>query len=331
MVKTTTRAGEICFETSGSTGPPRRWFRLCHQMEQEVELIGGHLVGPVDQVINYAPPRHLFGALFGQWFPRLADVRVHQAWADPFEFPAVSRGSRVLVVCVPMAWELLRRNWRFLEHARSVVALHSAAAPPGAAYEFVHRRSSLLRAHEILGSTEAGGIAHRPLGPKNNRPPWRAFPDVAFVRGDDARAGQAEELVVRSPRLARPEGAAAPPPAWPTGDLVEFVDSGVFRLVGRSSSLIKVNGSKVHLSEVDELLSERLPGADFVSLPLPGDSLAGEGYVIFWSPRRDHQVGLSNIRSVLRSFPSPSRIVELTNIPRTVTGKPDKNMLIEAL
>ncbi|MFF7361717.1 acyl-CoA synthetase [Streptomyces sp. NPDC008125] len=331
MTATEDRTGEIRFETSGSTGVARRWFRLPLQMEREVELIGTGLVGPVDQVINYAPPQHLFGALFGQWLPRMAEVRVHHAWADPFEPPAVSPGARVLVVCVPMAWDLLRRTWPSLRHAGSVVALHSAAAPPGSAYEFVRRAAPLLRAHEILGSTETGGIAHRPLGPDGDGAAWQVFPDVTCVRA--AGAGQGEELVVRSPRLARPENEPRPPAKWSTGDLVDFLGPGAFRLVGRSGSLLKVNGVKVHLAEVARQLSARLPDTDCAVMPLPGDPLAGEGYAVFWScgPRRARGDTLADIRSALRGFPSPSRVIELTVLPRTAAGKPDTRLLTEAL
>lgn len=342
-------SGELRFETSGSTGTARRWFRHPRQMEREVELIAGRLVGPVDHVINYAPPRHLFGALFGRWLPRMAGVGVHQAWADPFAPLSVPPGARVLVVCVPVAWELLRRGWPALERAGSVVALHSSAALPPGARELLRRAPARLRAHEILGSTETGGIAHRPLvaedaeGARDSEVaqdgecaqgaegPWLAFPDVSFVRAPaGAPAGGAEELVVRGPRLARPEHGTRPPAQWATGDLVEFTGPRAFRLVGRRGSLLKVNGRRVHLARVDERLGARLPHAECVTLALPGDRLAGEGYAVFWSAR-DGGTGVADIRAALRDFPGPSRIVRLAAIPRTAAGKPDRRALLAAL
>ncbi|ANS70722.1 Acyl-CoA synthetase (AMP-forming)/AMP-acid ligase II-like protein [Streptomyces lincolnensis] len=324
------RHDEIRFGTSGSTGEARHWFRLPHQMEREVELIGTRLVGPVDRVLNYAPPQHLFGALFGQWLPRIAGVPVHQAWADPFAPLPVSPGERVLAVCIPMAWDLLRRSLPVLERAGSVVALHSSAAAPPTAHELVRRAAPLLRAHEILGSTETGGLAHRPLLPEGpeggDAGPWQALPDVSFVRDAGAPTRGPEELVIRGPRLARPEHGTRPPDRWATGDLVEFTGPRAFRLVGRSSSLIKVNGVKVHLARVDEQLKACLPQTECVVLPLPDDSLAGEGYVVFWSGR-GHAVGIADVRAALRDFPSPSQIVELAGIPRTPTGKPDRSAL----
>ncbi|WP_435242046.1 acyl-CoA synthetase [Streptomyces cucumeris] len=322
---------EIRFDTSGSTGAARRWFRLPHQMEREVRLIGESLVGPVDHVVNYAPPQHLFGALFGQWLPRMAQVRVHQAWSSPYEPLPITPGERVLVVCIPMAWDLLRRSWSTLERAGSVVALHSSAAPPPAARDLVRRAAGLLRAHEILGSTETGGIAHRPLVPGGNAEGrWRAFPDVSFVHDAEAPVGRAQELVVSGPRLARPENRTRPPAYWATGDLVEFTGPRAFRLVGRSNSLLKVNGIKVHLARVSERLSARLPQAECVVLPVSDAPLTGEGYMIFWSdPGRG--TGVTDIREALREFPSPARIVHLADLPRTATGKPDRKALLAAL
>ncbi|MEU2711959.1 class I adenylate-forming enzyme family protein [Streptomyces sp. NPDC007205] len=322
---------EIRFDTSGSTGVARRWFRLPEQMELEVQMIGDHLVGPVDRVISYAPPQHLFGALFGQWLPRTAGVRVHQAWADPFAPLPVSPGERVLVVCIPMAWDLLRRGRRALERASAVVALHSSAAPPPSARALARRAAGLLRAHEILGSTETGGLAHRPLLPdETGTGLWEAFPDVSFVRADGAPSRRAEELVVRGPRLARPETGTRPPGQWATGDLVEFTGPRTFRYVGRGGSLVKVNGIKVHLARVDEMLNARLPQTECAVLPLPQDALTGEGYVVFWSGRRGG-TGVADIRAALRDVPSPSRIVKLADIPRTSTGKPDRRALLAAL
>ncbi|WP_459755528.1 acyl-CoA synthetase family protein [Streptomyces sennicomposti] len=141
---------------------------------------------------------------------------------------------------------------------------------------------------------------------------------------------RARELVVRSPRLARPEGGTRPPARWATGDLVEFTGDRTFRLVGRSSSLIKVNGVKVHLTHVEERLRARLPHADCVALPLTGDPLAGEGYAVFWSGRHNG-VDESDVRAALRDFPSPSRLVDLAAVPRTVSGKPDRAALLATL
>jgi acyl-coenzyme A synthetase/AMP-(fatty) acid ligase len=187
----------------------------------------------------------------------------------------------------------------------------------------------VLRAHEILGSTETGGIAHRRLPPEGrNAGPWQAFPDVSFVRGAGTPAGAAEELVVRSPRLARPESGTLPPDRWATGDLVEFTGPRAFRLVGRAGSLIKVNGIKVHLARVEERLKALLPEAECVVLPLSGDSLTGEGYAVFWTGRGGAAVGVADVRSALDVFPSPSRLVVLAEIPRTPTGKPDRQALL---
>ncbi|TRV76680.1 acyl--CoA ligase [Streptomyces sp. 130] len=322
--------GDLPFETSGSTGAARRWWRRPEQMVREVELIGTHVLGPVDHVVNYAPPRHLFGALFGQWLPRTADIPVHQAWRQPLRPPPVPADARVLVVCLPMTWELLRRHLSSWQRAGSVVALHSAAAPPPAAHRLVRRAAPLLRAHELLGSTETGGIAHRPVAPEGEAAaPWRLLPDVTLAGDGAAPAGRAAELVVAGPRLARPDGAPRPPAHWATGDLVEFTAPGTFRLVGRSSSLVKVNGVKVHLARVGERLAALLPGAECVALPRTGDPLGGEGYVVFWA-RRAAGVNTADIQDALRDFPRPSRIVEVPAVPRTAAGKPDRAALLAA-
>lgn len=310
---------EVVFETSGSTGPAHRWVRTLRQMQQEVEMITACTVGAVDFVINYSPPRHLFGALFGQCLPELRSIPAIQAWKDPFRFPDIPNGARVLVVCVPMTWDLLRRNWRKLEATESVAALHSSAAPPVIAHALIDR--TRLTAHEILGSTETGGIAHRLLDPHES---WQVLPDVTVLH-DEARSGP-QRLVVRSPRLARLETDTAPPDDWATGDLVEFTGTGAFRLVGREAAMIKVNGLKLHLSRVQQQLDTRVPSAECVPVPVPHDPLTGEGYAVFWA-RRGSSIGSDDVRGALEGFPSPASVIEMPVIPTTRNGKPDLQTL----
>ncbi|MGL6234652.1 MAG: hypothetical protein ACRC20_04850 [Segniliparus sp.] len=320
---------EVVFETSGSTGPARRWARTSRQLVCEVDLIADRMIGEIDMVVSYAPPRHVFGSLFGEWLPRTRGVPVAQAWANPYEFPEVPPGARVLVVCVPMAWDLLRRNWRSLARARSVVALHSSAAAPAAAYEAIASAGPKLTAHEILGSTETGGIAHRQLRPGGEDDVWTVLPDVVLLRDADVRPGGGQALLIRSPRLARSFGEQTPPESWATGDLVEFVGTDGFRLIGRSSSLIKVNGVKVYLSEIERRLAQSVRGADFVAVPTLRDRTAGEGYIVFWV-RRDLNLGTADVRRALSGLPSPAHVVELARIPLTPQGKPDRGALARA-
>jgi acyl-coenzyme A synthetase/AMP-(fatty) acid ligase len=313
----------IAFETSGSTGVPRRWVREPDQLAAEVDLVGDLLVGEVDQVITYASPMHLFGSLFGLVFPRRAGIAAYSAWADPFGFPAVEPGARVLVVCVPIAWTMLHRHRRSLARAGSVVALHSTAAPPAAAFDLVRAAGPWLRAHEILGSTETGGIAHRAIG--DRRTPWTAFADVRLVRRPGTPTP--EPLVVTGPRLARPEDEPVAPREWGTGDLVEYTGDRAFHLAGRVGSLIKVDGRPVHLAVVDEHLERELPGAECVTQPVRDAPLSGEGYVVFWAGAAD----LARVRTALAPFPGPLGVVELDAIPRTAAGKPDHRALAARL
>ncbi|WP_328315556.1 class I adenylate-forming enzyme family protein [Streptomyces sp. NBC_00388] len=321
-------AREFPFETSGSTGRPQRWFRSTEQMRREVDLIASDLVGQVDEVVSYAPPHHLFGALFGDWLPRLRGIDVHHAWADPLTPLHLRSGSRALIVCVPMTWSILHRSRSALATARSVVALHSSATAPPQARDVVAATGPHLRAHEILGSTETGGIAHRPLAATGtDTGPWHAFADVDLPRARGPVPG-VQDLVVSGPRLARPQTAARPPEHWATGDLVNHLGPRTFRLAGRRGDLIKVNGRRVHLDQVAALLATRLPGADCAAIPLARGTVAGEGYAVFWTTG---STAPARIRAALSDLPGPSRLMEVPTIPRLPTGKPDRRRLLALL
>jgi acyl-coenzyme A synthetase/AMP-(fatty) acid ligase len=324
------RFEEICFGTSGSTGLPRRWFRPMSQIRQELDLIGDTLIGDVDIVINYAPPTHIFGALFGEWFPKVLDIPVRHAWNDVLSFPAVGEGLRVFIVCLPMSWNLLGRYWRYLHKARSIVALHGAARLPDAAHGVLRMAGGLMHAYEIFGSTETGAIAYRALAANGQQSLWQGFRDVSFVRSHRPGECALEALVVASPRIARPEGQPVPPAQYSTGDIVRFVATDTFHFVGRESSLIKVNGLRVNLLDIELALSKNFPPAAFAVVPVDADSLTGEGYAVFWS-REASGSGAPDIHRALEGFPRPAAAMEVPAIPVTQSGKIDRHELLKLL
>lgn len=271
---------ETVFSTSGHTGGARRWWRTDQQLEREVDMVADTLVDPVRtirQVVSFAPPQHLFGHLFGQILPRRRRLPVFEAWRySPAEVLA-GMEEHALILTVPHAWELLRRAGDHARALRSAVALHSTAAPPAAAAEVLARWGpGGFTAHEILGSTETGAIAHRPLARDADvEAPWTPFADVELL---DGSPDTDRPLRVRSPRLARRDDADAPPEDHDTGDLICNDGRGGFLLRGRASRIVKVNGRRTDLAEIEAGLAGQLPNLEIacvrVTDPLRGEHLS---------------------------------------------------------
>ncbi|MER5292904.1 acyl-CoA synthetase [Streptomyces pharetrae] len=323
---------EVEFRTSGHTGSPVSWWRTPDQLTYEAGLVAGLLAGDIDHVINFAPTRHLFGHLFGDVLPRLRGIDVHQAWRHPVtEVPPLRPDARTLLVCLPSSWPLLRRLLPALGELPRVVALHSTAAAPEVAKEVVTAlHGSRFAAHAVLGSTETGAVASRPIAPAGTDDGrWRLLPDVALVPDRNAphAAGALQPLHVISPRLGRRHDMPEPPPSWRTTDLVRRHGPREFAYLGRSSRLVKANGVRIWLDEVETAVTTALPGLDVACLPVP-DRVRGEHYEIYCAPgdRESPAVaGARQIRGVLAhalpGVPSPRAVHLVDRIPRSTLGK----------
>jgi acyl-coenzyme A synthetase/AMP-(fatty) acid ligase len=121
-----------------------------------------------------------------------------------------------------------------------------------------------------------------------------------------------------------------------SGDLVRRDADGLFTLVGRNDSQVKVRGVRVNLEEIEQALlaHERVAGAAVVALP---DDVAG--VVLHAVVRRDsaeQPLGVLALREHCRrhlprpALPSTIRVVD-DPLPTTSTGKTDRKAVIRDL
>lgn len=172
---------------------------------------------------------------------------------------------------------------------------------------------------EILGSTEAGGIATRSWR-GGDPPPWTLFPDVTWAARPGPDAGEVP-LVVRSPRLAHRPGAARPE-VWHTDDHVEPVDERTFRFAGRRNRLVKVNGRRINLDEVEQQLRPRLDTEDLAVVPV-ADPMIGEHLDLLLVLRPGTTLAdldLVAVNALIGVRPRKVRV-----LPRIARSKPEKS------
>ncbi|WP_150252374.1 class I adenylate-forming enzyme family protein [Nocardiopsis deserti] len=321
---------EVLFSTSGHTGEPAVWARTGEQLCAEGLLLAALLPGAVDTVVNYAPPRHLYGYLMGKVLPAILDVPVQHLWEDPFTPPDLTSGKRVLLACLPSSWAVVRRFSGRLRSLPGVFAFHGA----GPVTEETGRTARVLessgfQATELLGATETGAVAYRPLAPRPADPErWTPFPDVD-LKGAPVPGGE-QPLVVSSPRLARPRGQACAPEAIALDDVVRPLEGGGFSLVGRSTSLVKVNGRRLYLSQIETALRKKMPRLDVVCVPR-SDAIRAEHYDLYYV---GSTVGEAEVRkgvaAALPDAPQPRGVHRVRRIPRSMTGKVRLDLLLAA-
>ncbi|GAB3227421.1 hypothetical protein GCM10027447_18520 [Glycomyces halotolerans] len=319
------RTGEAAFATSGHTGEPVVWIRTRAQLLAEVDLLARTIVGEFDQVVNFAPPEHLYGRLLGVELPRRFGVPVDHRWDLPLEAPEMAEDRRTLLVCLPSTWVMLRSLAPRLRRLPSAVAVHSAGPPVPATFAAAEAmRGSPFRLIELFGATETGAVAYRELtGADDDLPPWRLFDDVEV----DFGPGGEQRLRVRGPRLARRSDAAASPEAVTLDDLVRPVGPRSFELVGRASGLIKVNGRRFQLERIEAALGRDFPDTEFACV-LTSDDVRGQHYRLYCTdPAIDHAALTESLARSVPGVPQPRSIHHVEDLPRSSAGKIRKGRL----
>jgi acyl-coenzyme A synthetase/AMP-(fatty) acid ligase len=312
-----TRPGhEVGFPTSGHTADPVVWLRTTAQLRAEVELVVAAALGPVAQVVTFAPRNHLYGHLFGDVLPDLLGVDVVDMSADPLAAAPFVPGRPTLYVCLPSSWRVLRGSVPADASMAGSIALHSTGPVTTAAARSVRELTARgLAAVELLGATETGGIAHRALG-GGPTPPWHLLPDVTLVE-DAGREGTCL-LHVRSPRIGRRADQPAPAATHRLADVIRPLGGGRFLHLGRSTRLIKINGKRCDLATIEDALATAVPGIDAVCVGMR-DQVRGEHYELFYTHAPDDAA--TRVAAALARFPSPRTVHRVDRLPRTATGK----------
>ena len=319
MRETSAPDATIAFRTSGQSGTPVTWMRTPQQIVAEALLVAACLPERVDRVITYAPPLHLYGRIFSDALPAYLGVPVEDAWHEPLRPPHLPPDERVLIVCLPATWRLLRDLVPRLGTPPAVTAVHGTGrlTPEGAAV-VESLAETPFGGFEIFGSTETGAIAHRPLGGGE----WTLFRDVEMLTKHGAEHSQ-QRLRVRSPRLARSPGGPREPDGHTLDDLVVPTGERTFLVTGRASRMLKVNGRRVHLERVEDTLCAAFPGIDVACVPWD-DPVRGEHYSIVCAtaavtlPDAD----IDRVIRAMDPLPAlPRTIHRVTSIPRGDTGK----------
>jgi acyl-coenzyme A synthetase/AMP-(fatty) acid ligase len=295
----------VVMRTSGTTGPSLEWPRTRQQLWAEAGLLAD-LLRPhqPEAVVSFAPPRHLFGALASVLVPARLGVPAYYRPGFFGSLPPVA-GKRVTVMAVPWIFQLLLEHPDWVRSVADLTVLHSTALLPATAGDFL-AMAGHARIVEVFGSTETGGVAHRSW--RGGNPLWQLFDDVAVESGNDGEV----PLVVRSPRLA---GDAR---TWQMDDFVELSGDRRFRFTGRRGRLVKVNGRRLNLDELEVALRAAVQCDDLALVPC-ADAMIGEHIDLLVVPSAGGRYDLGRAFEVLGLRPRRVRVVD--RIDRTETGK----------
>jgi clorobiocin biosynthesis protein CloN4 len=190
----------------------------------------------------------------------------------------------------------------------------------------------------IFGSTETLGVLGHRIRPDEPMPDevplGRALGDVrAWALTDDGRiaaAGESGELhidgaAVMTGYLGEPDHTGP----YRTGDVVRVRDDGGFGYVRRATSMTKVRGNRVDLEEV-EAVARTHPAIAEAAAVVAGDGLVA-AVRLFVVTADGAPVGPLSVKrhlaTVLAPYAVPSEVVCVAELPRTASGKIDRQRL----
>ncbi|MGA9915387.1 MAG: AMP-binding protein [Paraburkholderia sp.] len=254
--------------TSGSSGTPKPIRKTLAQFNAEVHTLEkqwGALVGDATMLAS-VPHHHIYGLLFRVLWPLAAGRAFDRAISiEPLHLQTqIAQCGATVVVSTPAQLSRWPALPGFAALKPAPRAFFSSGGPLAveAAQEYAAAYGAAPL--EIYGSTETGGIAWRR---QDQTEAWQPVAGIEVRRDEDGA------LNVRSPHLDHT--------GWHrTDDKIAFDADGRFRLQGRLDRVLKLDGKRVSLPELEARLALHPYVAQAAIVPLEGASRERVGAVV---------------------------------------------------
>ncbi|MFM0690491.1 AMP-binding protein [Paraburkholderia strydomiana] len=254
--------------TSGSSGRPKPIRKTLAQFNAEVHTLEkqwGALVGDATMLAS-VPHHHIYGLLFRVMWPLAAGRAFDREISiEPLHLQAqLAQCGAAVIVSTPAQLSRWPALPGFTGLRPAPRAFFSSGGP--LALEAAHEYAAAYGAAplEIYGSTETGGIAWRR---QDQTDAWQPVSGIEVRRDEDGA------LSVRSPHLDHD--------GWHrTDDRIAFDEQGRFRLQGRLDRVMKLDGKRVSLPELEARLALHPYVTQAAIVPLEGGVRERVGAVV---------------------------------------------------
>jgi amino acid adenylation domain-containing protein len=153
-----------------------------------------------------------------------------------------------------------------------------------------------------------------------------------WVRGGNLMKGYWNDPE-RTARMLQPDPRGRPGFACCTGDRVRLRPDGAYEFLGRRDHLVKSRGYRIELGEIEATLAAHPEVREAVAVPVP-DAALGHRIVATVVPRPGASPDAAGLRAFcgarLPGYMVPERLEVRNELPRTSTGKADRNTLKQA-
>lgn len=234
---------DITLFTSGSTGAPQPVHKTLGELEAEVAVLQRDFPAlGTTPVVTSVSHHHIYGLLHVLLWPL---ARGAAFVVSPVQFP--EHLIEQLAHYGPAVWVAspthLGRIPASPHFKRAVPQLREVFSSGGLLSGLTAKNVASELGYapiEVLGSTETGGVAWRR---QNGSVHWQPLSDVALSQSPR------QCLLVKSQHLNAPEG-------FEMGDKIRLLPGGGFELLGRIDTVVKVEGKRLSLTELEARLNE---------------------------------------------------------------------------
>lgn len=341
--------------SSGSTGRPKGIVHLQHDMLYTALSYGRHILGITENDICFSIPKIFFAYGLGNSLSipfsvgAASVLLAGQPRAKPV-LAAIAKHRPTLFFGLPTLYNSLIAAPEATQTDFSSIRLCLSAAEvlsPEVADAW-----KKLSGHDIvegLGSTEALHIyLSNTLGASKIGSAGRRVPGYEIglkdLDGNDVPDGEQGVLWVRGDSNAptywnRPDKTADTMRAdgWIyTGDRMTRDGDGFYFFLGRADDLVKVSGQWVYPIEVELCITDHplVREAAVLAVEMPDRRMTLQGYVVLQDANADKEetaVALKTyVKTTLLPYKYPRTIVFLDALPKTGTGKIDRQALKNA-
>ncbi|MET0182548.1 MAG: AMP-binding protein [Caulobacterales bacterium] len=254
---------DLVFFTSGSTGAPKPVPKSLSRLEIEARALDSVWRAEARHVRATVSHQHIYGLLFRIFWPVMSGRTSDDTAALYWEELGGKLGDGVTLISSPAHLTRLPPHQGFFAQTPKLVFSSGQALPFEAAQACAFAMDEYPI--EVLGSTETGGIGWRRQ--REQGAAWTPFSNI-LVSADEN-----DLLEVCSPYL--PDDAP-----YQTGDGVEILNDGRFKLKPRGDRVEKIEGKRVSLTRVEAALRALTEIADASTLSLPARKTALAAIVV---------------------------------------------------
>ena len=347
-------AVKLVLYTSGTTGSPKGVLHSHNTIMSEINaVIGFWGIHERDVVLMPSPVTHITGYLYALEIAFAAGVKVvfMERWNAAEAVELIARhGVSFSVGATPFLKELIAEveaQRRALPSLRLFMS-GGAPVPP----EAIHRANQALpgcMAFRVYGSTEAPTVT---LGIQSRTAAQLGATTDGKVVNHEVRLTHPQsgavvtdaegEICTRGPEMmlgythwAHTQEAFDADGYFHTGDLGYFVQGEYLCVSGRKKDLIIRGGENLSPKEIEDVLHQHPGVKETAVVAMPHERL-GEGVCAYVIPQPEHRVDAAMLaewleRAGLAKQKFPERVELVEDLPRTASGKVQKNVLRERI